>query len=211
MDGWMTHNSLAPPLSFLQLLSVITWHSFASTSRSDGPYPVCVFFILHAMRCSALADFTISISVSWTFRQCMFSNHVQCGFSPPLSGVDVRNELVSNGFYHSSNHFFTNFQRQPFHHLPCPVYQQQPFCSSGSLSPCFTGNWTHTHIISHQLALSQTNIQKFTRTCLHTNTHREMTVFPAFQRNCTLCSAPHLSAHTWLSESGCYYGEDAEY
>ena len=109
----------------------------------------------------------------------------------------------------------TYFPRQPFHHLPCPVYQQQHWESITRLHRKLN---THSHYISPACNDSDQHPEIQTHTHTHMLAHKQkpshthkMTVFPDFQRSCTLCSAKHLCTHTWLSESGCYYGEDAEY
>lgn len=87
-----------------------------------------VFSLCHTLL--VLRDFPISISTSLTFKQCMFSNHVQCCFFLPTA--ELRNEPVSNGFSHSANHFYV-FSKPAFPSLPLPAVstaaplQQQEF------------------------------------------------------------------------------------
>lgn len=130
---------------------------------------ILYFFILHAMHCLPLAYFTFSISISLTFKQRNMLKSRTCYFFS-LSAVDLRNEPVSNGFSHSANHFYV-FSKAAS--PSSPLAQCINSSLSGlSLSPSFTGNWTHTQVISPACNESGSNKHPDMHTCASRQTHK---------------------------------------
>lgn len=124
------------------------------------------FFTCHAL---PLAYFTFSISISLTFKQRNMLKSHKCYFFS-LSAVDLRNEPVSNGFSHSANHFYV-FSKAASPSSPLAQCINSSL-SGWSLSPSFTGNWTHTQVISPACNESGSNKHPDMHTCASRQTHK---------------------------------------
>lgn len=143
---------------------------------------------LRIMHCSAFTDFP---STSLTFNQCMFSNHIHCCFC----------------FYWFSFNLYV-FSKAVFLSSPLTSVSTAASLQQWESITLFQRK-LNTHSYYSSPECNESGSEKHLKICSRARAHTQMTVIPDFQENCTQCSAQHLCAHTSLSESGCYNGEDA--